>query len=532
MRGKGTEQGMTHNHGGDKIAPWVMARAPLLARLLQATARATNAIDARANAVLARPAVWTLAIAGALALQVLLIATHKPWLDEWQALLIAVQAPSWPDLLAALRYEGHPPLWYAILRGLAHVLPRPALALPWAAGLLAIPAQLAILLGAPFARSQRLALALSEFVLFEFCTLSRSLTMATACVLVALALWRRGNWSWALIVLLPQCDFLFGVLSFILVGWRWAERRAPVTGIAAWLASGLCAAWWVRPAPDVAPAITQHGVLAPPVNWLAEMSVQGLPLQWHGLKPQWNQPPPALLGALALFGLVAMVLAELRGRRADRWIVGGFTAFTLVFSLAVYVLSIRHLMLCALLFVAAVWRRCAQGGAGPGVWMRAWLWLAAACGLLMAGLALTIPFNTSDRAAAWIATHGLAQQRWLAFPESAGEGISALGGPQFQRLGRRCVQTFTRWDNPAPQKLVDGAQFYRALARMGEREGAYYLLSDISLPDMPPLIERIGDVPAGLDGQVFHFYRVSQNLPPRGLGVPPCTPGLRPFVRF
>jgi len=370
---------MTHNHGGDKIAPWVMARAPLLARVLQATARATNAIDARANAVLARPAVWTLAIAGALALQVLLIATHKPWLDEWQALLIAVQAPSWPDLLAALRYEGHPPLWYAILRGLAHVLPRPALALPWAAGLLAIPAQLAILLGAPFARSQRLALALSEFVLFEFCTLSRSLTMATACVLVALALWRRGNWSWALIVLLPQCDFLFGVLSFILVGWRWAERRAPWGWMASWIVSGLLAAWWVHPAPDVAPAIAQHGLPARLVSWLGGMATLGLPLQWHGLAPQWNQPPPALIAAFALFAFVAMVMAELTPRRADRWVVLGFAAFTLVFNLAVYVLAIRHLMLCALLFVAAVWRRCAQGGAGPGVWMRAWLWLAEGC---------------------------------------------------------------------------------------------------------------------------------------------------------
>ncbi|WP_054131099.1 hypothetical protein [Novosphingobium sp. AAP1] len=523
---------MTQIHVGDTIAPWLCARAPLLARVLAWIARTTLALDRAVNAALATTVAWTGAICAVIALQILLIITHKPWLDEWQAVLIAVQTPTWPDLLAALRYEGHPPLWYAILRGLTHFLSAPLLTLPVAAALIAVPGQLAILLGAPFARSQRLCLALSEFVLFEFLTVSRSLTLGAVCVFLALALWRRGHWAWPFIILLPQCDFLFGVLSFVFAGWRWVERRAPLGWLGGWIASGLLAAWWVRPAPDVAPAITQPGRLARLIDWLAGMSAQGLPLQWHGLRPEWGQPPPALLGAIALLAVAAMAWTQLRGRPADRLVLAGFAGFTLVFSVAVYALSVRHLMLSTLLLVAMVWRQALAGGPGPGVWMRVWLWLVAGCGVFMAVVALIMPFNNSDRASAWIASHNLSQERWLAFPESAGEGISGLSGMPFQRLGKRCTQSFTRWNNPEPQKLVDGAQFYRVLAATAKHEGSFYLLSDFSLPDMPPLIRRIGDVPAGLDGQAFHFYRVGEGLPPRGQATPPCTAPLRPFVRF
>jgi hypothetical protein len=290
------------------------------------------------------------------------------------------------------------------------------LTLPVAAALIAVPGQLAILLAAPFARSQRLCSALSEFVLFEFFTVSRSLTLGAACVFLALALWRRGHWAWPFIVLLPQCDFLFGVLSFIFVGWRWAERRAPL----GWWAGGsprACCSMVGAPCADVAPAITQPGRLARLIDWLADERA-GLPLQWHGLRPEWGQPPPALLGAIALFAVAAMAWHSCA---ADRPIARAGRLCRIYASVQRGGLrpSVRHS--CSARCCWWRWSGARPAGGRPGVWMRAWLWLVAGCGVFMAVVALIMPFNNSDRASAWIASHNLSQERWLAFPESAGE---------------------------------------------------------------------------------------------------------------
>lgn len=43
------------------------------------------------------------------------ILNHEMWRDEYQAWLIAVNSNNWTELLANIRLEGHPLLWYAIL---------------------------------------------------------------------------------------------------------------------------------------------------------------------------------------------------------------------------------------------------------------------------------------------------------------------------------------------------------------------------------------------------------------------------------
>ena len=57
-----------------------------------------------------------LAIVGGLtSLVVVSVLRHEMWRDEIQAWSIAIGSHSVGDLLHALRYEGHPPLWYLVL---------------------------------------------------------------------------------------------------------------------------------------------------------------------------------------------------------------------------------------------------------------------------------------------------------------------------------------------------------------------------------------------------------------------------------
>ena len=60
-----------------------------------------------------------IALAALVALQITLILTHVAWRDELQAVMLAEHSPSLAALFANLHYEGHPALWYLLLRALS-----------------------------------------------------------------------------------------------------------------------------------------------------------------------------------------------------------------------------------------------------------------------------------------------------------------------------------------------------------------------------------------------------------------------------
>jgi hypothetical protein len=445
-----------------------------------------------------------------MALQAVLIVRHQPWLDEWQALQIAVQSPTLADLGLNLRYEGHPPLWYLLLRGLGAVLHNQTLALPVAALLIALPVQATILLAAPFGRVERLALSLSQFVLFEYLTVSRSLTLGFAVMIFVAATWRRKWAPWLLIALLPMCDFLFGVVSVLLVLLRWREGRLSVAQALPWLVCGLLAAWTVRPMPDTVSALTPEGLLRELLLWLGHFSALGLPLQWSGSFFKWNAPPPLILVGPALFGFAAVVRAELSARPDRALALAVFVGFTLVFSLSVYELSVRHLGIAAILLIVLVW---IDGPRDRSRWWRGWLIVSALCGLATASIALVEPFDTAPQAAAAIDRMGLHDRTWVSFPRPFGQGVAALDAIAFERLDSHCSEDFIRWNVPGDKRPDPVASVPGRLQRKVDADGQFYLLSNLALPEHPPLLHRIAQIPPGYDGQAFYLYRVGGDHP-------------------
>ena len=509
-----------------------------LARRFQWLAGRLVPLFDRLDRVFARDGVWWPCVSGLIVLQLALIARHSPWLDEWQALQIAVQSPTVSDLLANLRYEGHPPLWYAILRGLAAVLGNPMLALPVAAAMLAAIVQPAILFASPFRRLDRLMIAASEFVLFEFLTLSRSMTLGVACVVLAVALWRRGQWSWLFIAILPLCDFLFGVLSLALAFLRWRERKAPWPMIGLWGAMGAVSAWTVRPAADIVPALPLKGIVIDMSMWIMGIGTVGLPLQMRdpmmysewGLS--WNQPPPLVIGALAAIAFLALCTNEVWKRRDEAIVLGGFLLLTLMFSLAVYPLAIRHLMLAALLLIALTWRRLGNAGSGPSVWMRTWLLLAACCGLLVGAINLVVPFDTAPAAARKIRELGLVERNWYAFPESSGQGIAAINTMTFERSSSRCTLDFVRCNHATAKNIKRPEDLFADLRGKIDRDGKFYLLSDFWFEDRPPFLRRIAAIPRGYDGQAFNIYVIGEDHPDSRARLSRCNGPVRALSRL
>ena len=155
------------------------------------------------------------AVTAIMALQALLVLNHQPWIDEWQALQISLQSPDLASLLENLRYEGHPPLWYFYLQGIAAIVPARAV-LATAQLPIALALQALVLLRLQLPRIDRLLLGCGFLVLFDFGTLSRSLSLGV--LLLTLAwLYRDRRWIWPIVALMPLVDFLFGVLSIIVI---------------------------------------------------------------------------------------------------------------------------------------------------------------------------------------------------------------------------------------------------------------------------------------------------------------------------
>lgn len=506
---------LAHTVGSYGFVRWTLPRSE----------RLVGALDRR----LAATPAWIGAVAFVLALQWWLIFTHQPWRDEYQALQIAVQAPDLRALLVDLSYEGHPPLWFLLLRGLAHIMD-PLQALPVAAALLATITQLVILLRAPFTRGERMMVALSEFVLFEFNTLSRSLTLGVCLVVCAAALWR-SRWFWVVFAAMALNDFLFGVISLALLALKFRDRDVWWPGIALWMGCSLFAAWTVIPASDMVPPIEDFSRVSFLTGWINRMGVLGFPLQWrHGFS--WDATQPLFIKVFAWAPTFLFFWWQTRGDRLHRAVLFGFITLTGVFSVFVYPLPIRHLMLAALLLIVLEWRAAAVRGEGsrsPG--FRLWLLGATGCGLAMSAGNAFQTFDTGPQAVARIRDMGLENENWMAFPASRGQTVTALSGIRFEHPQMHCLQTYTRWNHRAP--IVTLTEMEAFLRKELALHGKFYMMTNINFGYIDDnLIQLVSFVPGGFNEQESYLYAIGPYGEKRELGLPPCVEGLRPFTRF
>ncbi|HXT47982.1 MAG TPA: hypothetical protein VN717_05035, partial [Gemmatimonadaceae bacterium] len=114
---------------------------------------------------------------------------HEMWRDEIQAWLLARDAVSLRELFHLLHYEGHPSLWYLLLRPVARVVRDPRWIQPIAL-LLSCCTVYLFARFAPFSRLIRVLFAFGYFVVYGWTIVARSyglgLTLAVLlCVLLA-----------------------------------------------------------------------------------------------------------------------------------------------------------------------------------------------------------------------------------------------------------------------------------------------------------------------------------------------------------
>jgi hypothetical protein len=129
---------------------------------------------------------------------------HEPWADEAQAWQIAGHVSVLHLFTTNLRYEGHPALWYLLLKGLQHLgVTYPGM--QWFAGLIATVSAAILIFGAPFPRIARLSLPFTFFLVYQYAVVARSYVLFPLLAFSVATVWKRQN------ALLPAA--LLGLLA-------------------------------------------------------------------------------------------------------------------------------------------------------------------------------------------------------------------------------------------------------------------------------------------------------------------------------
>jgi hypothetical protein len=339
-----------------------------------------------------------------------LIWHHVFWRDEIRALTLALQGgrgiAGWLWMLRGIHGEGHPALWYVLLRGANDLMPVKQV-LPAVAALIGALAAGLLAARAPF-RWWWIALILgSAFCLYDYTVSARNygLTMFLLFVIAdRLARHRdsgrrdRGIGLGLLLALLcntnvPAAMLAAGILLFRAAellardGWRWTRdfRDLAVSAGIATAGALVCVATVYPPVNDAA---TVAWARMPAAAVAAMLLAPAAP--FDALLPAWFGDGPLAAAVLAVL-VLGSPLGLIRAPAAWLSTVAVLTVLTLFFGL-IYPGSYRHQALYPVYLIAMYWLVAAgRGGAWPARWHAA-LIVPERCGraLLVCLLALQV----------------------------------------------------------------------------------------------------------------------------------------------
>jgi len=471
------------------------------------------------------------AIFGALALAGVL--GHEMWRDELEIWLIARASAGLRDLLANMRTEGHPALWYVVTWLLARITREP-LAMQLLNVTIGTAAATIVAQDAPAPRWARALFVLGYLPLYEFTVITRSyalelLLLSAFCSRLARRRAIDGG-AVGLLVLLAHTN-LFGTI--------FAGLAVAFALVAAWrrpAGEGIRVSWIAASTVIVAVAVAFAHVLVqslaigsehadsyrPPWNLRSVLACLGtlargfVPLPDFGAHATWNSTaldllPRGMTGLVgALGGAAALMVAARALRRVPEALLVFLTGSATLFAITLFVWFgfARHHGQHFVWFLACAWIAAALDPRARDSWNARTGRLGLAALLAIQALAgvhaylrdLALPFSNARAVAHHIAASELQDLPLVGSIDYAVEPITAyldraMWYPESDRSG-----TFLDWSDrrrlvPATKALGDA----RALA---EREGRDVILV-LSYPwrDLP-----VGARVTIGDGTTMHLF--------------------------
>lgn len=147
--------------------------------------------------------------------------THVVWRDEMRAFSLALSGSNLAEMLRAVHGEGHPALWYLILRGAHDLFPYREV-LPVAGAVFGIATMAMVAFVSPFRLWIVAMILFSGYGAFEYVAIARNYGIAALAMLGLAALYgrvRNSLWFGAILILLcntnvPSCLLAAGFLLF------------------------------------------------------------------------------------------------------------------------------------------------------------------------------------------------------------------------------------------------------------------------------------------------------------------------------
>ncbi|MCX7053020.1 MAG: hypothetical protein NTU56_02255 [Proteobacteria bacterium] len=145
-----------------------------------------------------------------------LLLRHAFWRDEVRALSLALQGDTVVDMLRAVHGEGHPAVWYLLLRGVHTLLPTPAV-LPLVSVAVALAAALLLAWRSPFGWFVVAALLLGRVGLYEYSVMARNYGISMLLMFLFAALYPqhrdRGIALGLVLLVLANCNVHSAILA-------------------------------------------------------------------------------------------------------------------------------------------------------------------------------------------------------------------------------------------------------------------------------------------------------------------------------
>ena len=333
-----------------------------------------------------------------LALLVVLEARHAFWRDEVRAFSIALQGDTIADMLRGLHGEGHPAIWYLLLRG-AHALVPVREVLPAMAIVIDAAAIALLVFRSPFRPLVLTLILFGQWVLFDFGIIARNYGIAMLVLFAVVSVYPRfrdkGIVVGLLLALLCNTNVpaVFLAAAFLLFwfiellseeGLRWTRKHW------IWIANaGVTALGALLCFLEVFPTVHDAAVVQHPAGFGPAAVLHAL-AQPAGAFPQfapwfvgWSSPVAIAL-TLVIFGSLFGLLRSPGGLIATLVVVAFFELF---FQL-VYPGSYRHQALRLAWLVAMYWLLLERRGGGwkIGEAMRTVATLGSAAFVLLLGL--------------------------------------------------------------------------------------------------------------------------------------------------
>lgn len=308
---------------------------------------------------------------------VALTTRHVVWRDEVRALSLALQGDSVVDMLRGLHGEGHPALWYLLLRGANTLLP-PTAVLAIVSVVVALAAMVLLVRRSPFGAGLIALFMLGRPALYEYVVMSRNYGIAMLLMFLFAALYERhrdrGVALGVVLFLLANCNVHSAILAgafclFWLLDLLWnrhdlqpgALRNFWLNAVVACMGVALCAATIYPPFNDAAQLDKSNwtvgglatSLLLPSVGF---PNLSGYPLWQAIMKPTglWHEPYTTILHLALSLMLVGSVLGLATRPAASVAGAAALLGMSIFFSL-IYKGSYRHEALLMVFILSLYW---------------------------------------------------------------------------------------------------------------------------------------------------------------------------------